>query len=469
MSLYTGTATRRTFLKTAAGVAIGASVRSMGKAQSRPPNIIFILADDLGYGDLSCYGSAIHTPCLDQMAQDGTRFTQFYSASPVCSPARAALLTGRYAPRTGVPGVLGPDDRGGLAATETTLAQTLKGAGYSTMCIGKWHLGSQPKFLPTNRGFDEWYGIPFSHDMWPRPLMHNQDVIEQPAELTTLTQRYTQYATDFIRRSKDSPFFLYMPHASPHIPLVASPAFQGKSGEGLYGDMVQEMDWSVGQVLQALDDNGLDSNTLVMFSSDNGPWYQGSAGRLRGRKNDTYEGGMRMPFIARYPGAIPGGQTCNGLATMMDILPTLAALTGAAKPANPLDGVDIWPLLTGQQSELSREAFLYFNNIFPQCARLGPWKLHVARFNTPAYAPTPAAGVQNLPLPHPELYNVVEDPAESYDRADRNPQIVADIRARMDRVVKTMPSQVVDSWNATMATAVEDTPADALPVMKPPS
>ena len=463
MSVLNISGNRRAFLKTAAGAAISVA----GRAQSQTPNIIFIYADDLGYGDLSCYGSSISTPYLDQMAQDGMRFTHFYSASPVCSPSRAALLTGRYQTRMGIPRVLGPNEPNGLPASETTIAQMLKRAGYATMCIGKWHLGSLPQYLPTNRGFDEYYGIPYSNDMWPRPLMHNTDIIEQPANLNNLTQRYTQWATDFIRRSKGSPFFLYMPHTFPHIPLAASPAFIGGSGQGLYGDVVQEMDWSVGQVLQSLQDNQIDSNTLVMFSSDNGPWYQGSAGKLRGRKGDTYEGGMRMPFIARFPGKIPSGQVCQALTNTMDILPTVAGLTNAPLPDNLLDGIDIWPLLSGQQSDLTREAFLYFNDIYVQCARLGPWKLHVARYNTPSFSPDPPRGRVNLPLPHPELYNIVSNPEESYDRASRNAAIVADISGRISRLIQTFPDDVVGAWNATMGLPVEDTPVDALPVEKP--
>jgi arylsulfatase len=450
---------RRTFLKSAAGAALSVSSR----AQTHSPNIVLVLCDDLGYGDLSCYGSSINTPNLDQMAHDGVRFTNYYSASPVCSPARASVLTGRYPPRTGVTRVLGQDEDAGLPDSETTIAQMLKGAGYSTMCIGKWHLGAHPQYLPTNRGFDEWYGIPYSHDMWPRPLMHNLDVIEQPANLDNLTQRYTQWAVDYISRSGDAPFFLYMPHSCPHIPLAASQAFLGKSNQGLYGDVVQEIDWSVGQVLQAIQAKGLDSNTLVMFSSDHGPWYQGSPGRLRGRKNDTYEGGMRVPFIARYPGFIPSGQTSHTVAAALDLLPTIAQLTGAALPNTILDGIDLSPILAGQSTDLNRDAFLYFNGNFLQCARLGPWKLHATRFNTPSYSPAPNCGIANLPLPHPELYHVMSDPQESYDRADRNPAIVNDILSRMNRLVQTFPDNVVSVWNAAMATQVQDTPAGALP------
>src|ERR1039457_2737660 len=293
---------RRRFLEMSAAACAAARLAA---APARPPNIVMIYCDDLGYGDLGCYGSRIHTPNLDRMAAEGMRFTQFYSANPVCSPSRAALLTGRYPTRTGVPNVLMPADKTGLAETETTLAALLKPQGYKTICIGKWHLGHQPQYLPTKRGFDEYFGIPYSNDMTPRPLMHNTETIEEPAVLETLTPRYTRQALEFIERSKNSPFFLYMPHTFPHIPLAASPRFRGHSPLGLYGDVVEELDWSVGEVLAKLKREGLDNRTLVMFSSDNGPWYQGSPGQLRGRKGSTYEGGVREPFLARFPGRIP--------------------------------------------------------------------------------------------------------------------------------------------------------------------
>jgi arylsulfatase A len=453
---------RRAFLRAATGAAF---TTFAGRAQSaQPPNIVLILCDDLGYGDLNCYGSGISTPCLNQMAADGIRFTHAYSSNPVCSPARAGLLTGRYPTRMGIASVLDPGDANGLPDSETTIAQMLKGVGYATMCVGKWHLGSQPAYLPTNHGFDEWYGIPYSVDQWPRPLMHNLDVIEQPANLTTLTQRYTQWATDFIARAKGGPFFLYMPHSFPHIPLAASPGFVGSSLQGTYGDVVQEIDASVGQVLQSLADNGVDSNTLVIFTSDHGPWYQGSPGRLRGRKGETFEGGVRVPLLARFPGAIPGGLVSQTMVTHLDLLPTIAGLTEAELPANPLDGIDIWPLLGGQQNDIARDVpFLFFNNICLQCARLGRWKLHMTRFNTPAFAPLPPAGLVSLPLPSPELYDVVAEPDESYDRSARNSAVVADILSRIPPLIDTFPPDVAGSWYGTMAEKVNPTPAGCWP------
>jgi arylsulfatase len=435
-------------------------------AQTRSPNIVLICADDLGYGDLGCYGSKIRTPNIDRIAQEGIRFTQYYSSSPLCSPARAALLTGRYPPRVGVPFVLMSSDKVGLATSETTLAQTLKTRGYSTMCVGKWHLGTMPQYLPTNRGFDEYLGIPYSNDMWPRPLLYNTEVIESPVDLDTLTLRYTVESVRFINRSKDKPFFLYLATAMPHIPLAASERFRGKSPLGPYGDAVEETDWSIGEVMRALSDNGLDDNTLVLFTSDNGPWYQGSAGRLRGRKGETWEGGVRVPFIARCPSRIPAGLVSRAVVSAMDIHPTLTRLSGAALPDRPVDGVDIWPLLSGEKEQVERDLLLYFDYWNMQCARLGKWKLHVSRYDGQAWAPEPAGGRLNLPLPRPELYDLEADPEESYDVASGNPGVVDDIRARMEAMLPSFPDQVRTAWQETMNYQVIDTPAGAFPVRK---
>jgi arylsulfatase A len=453
--------TRRDFFAAAAAPLLDAA--------TPPPNIVFILCDDLGFGDLACYGSKLRTPNLDRMAAEGVRFTNFCSADPVCSPSRAALLTGRYPTRVGVPRVLMPPDPNGLNLDETTLADMLKARGYKTMCVGKWHLGRPDAYLPTKRGFDEYFGIPYSNDMNPRVLMHNTEVIEDPTDLASLTARYTERATKFITASKSSPFFLYMPHTFPHIPLAASARFRGKSPEGLYGDVVEEIDWSVGEVLRTIRQQGLDSNTLIMFSSDNGPWYQGSPGKLRGRKNTTFEGGVREPFIARWTGHISPGRVVDGLASMMDIVPTVAKLCGSALPAKPIDGIDIWPLLHGEKPSIEREPLLYFDNWDLQCARWMNWKLHIARHNTGAYMPAPAIGRRSYFLPKPELYNLANDPDESYDVAAENPKIVENIQAKVAAMLKTFPEPVQKAWAKQQERRANPaTPAGAYPQPVPP-
>lgn len=440
---------RRSFLTTAASLAAPSL-----QAADRKPNIVLIYADDLGYGDLGCYGGKIATPFLDRMAREGMRFTNFLSANPVCSPSRAALLTGRYPTRAGVPRVLFPQDKVGLPDGEVTIAQMLKPLGYKTMCVGKWHLGHLPQYLPTARGFDEYYGIPYSNDMNPPVVLHavpgKVETMEERATLETLTPRYTEQAVRFIEANKSEPFFLYMPHTYPHIPLGASPRFKGKSPHGIYGDVVQELDWSVGEVLAALKKHGLEKDTLVLFSSDNGPWFLGSPGHLRGRKGTTYEGGVREPFLARWPGKIPAGKVCHGVASTMDILPTVAKLCGTT-PTNPADGVDIWPLLAGQKQEIEREALLYFDNLYAQCVRRGKYKLHVARYNSAVYSPAPASGRVNLPLPAPELYDLSIDPDESYDIAPENPEIVKDLQGRLERLMAGFPETIRKAHADTFA------------------
>ncbi len=433
-------------------------------APAGTPNVVLIFCDDLGYGDVGCYGSKIRTPNIDRLAAEGVRFTNCNSADPVCSPSRAGLLTGRYPTRVGVPRVLFPEDPGGLNLDETTLANALKARQYKTMCIGKWHLGRPAPYLPTSRGFDEYFGIPYSNDMNPRVLMHNTEVIEKTANLETLTRRYTEQATKFIGDSAASPFFLYMPHTFPHIPLAASPRFRGKSSEGLYGDAVEEIDWSVGEVLGALKQHGLEGNTLVLFSSDNGPWYLGSPGKLRGRKNTTYEGGVREPFIARWSGRIPPGRTSDALISLLDVFPTVAGLCGAGRPAKPLDGIDIWPLLHGDRQSIERPPLLYFDNWDLQCARWMNWKLHIARHNTAAYTPAPPGGRRSYLLPKPELYDLATDPDESYDVAPENPKIVAEIKAKIDAMIPEFPEQVRQAYaDAKARTPVPDMPAGAYP------
>lgn len=451
--------TRRDLFRNAGAGAISAALLASRVAAqqqqkaNRPPNIVIVYCDDLGYGDIGPYGSKIQTPNLDRMAEEGVLLRQF-CASPVCSVSRAALLTGRYGVRSGVPGVLHPADRYGLGTSETTIADMLKGQGYKTMCVGKWHLGTAPQYMPTKRGFDDYYGIPYSNDQDPSVLLRGTQVVESPVDQDTVTQRYTQTAINFINQSKASPFFLYFPHTYPHAPLGASREFRGKSPLGLYGDAIMEIDWSMGQIFETLKNLDLDNNTLVIFSSDNGPWFQGRAGSLRGRKGETFEGGVRVPFLARFPGRIPAGRVVSSFASTMDVLPTLAGLTNADLPDNPLDGVDIWPVLTGAVESVPRPLYLYFHEFDLQCARLGKWKLHVARENAPAYVPNPVEGRMNLRLLNPELYDLDSDAEESYSVACENPRVVADIQARIAAMLPGLPTAVQVAWKATQSRAV---------------
>jgi arylsulfatase len=457
--------TRRWFLQAAAGAQILAA-QSRLRAPRRHPNFLVILTDDLGFGDVGFTGSRIKTPNLDRLSAGGAQFSQFYSGNPVCSPSRAAFLTGRYPTRMGIPGVLFANDTYGLPETETTIAQMLKPAGYTSACIGKWHLGSLPQFLPTNRGFDMFYGVPYSNDMRPLPMMHNLNVVEADTDNNLLTQKYTAAAVNYIQANKDRPFFLYLAHNVPHQPLGASPAFRGKSDLGLYADVVEELDWSVGQVMQALEDWGIAHQTLSVFTSDNGPWYQGSAGRLRGRKAETYEGGVREPFVAHMPGTIPAGTTPSGFGSLMDLFPTFAGLAYAPLPALPLDGINIWPMMTGRQSAIAREALLYFDSWNLQCARWGPWKLHVARYNSLPWVEPPPQGRVNLPLLNPELYNIESDPEESYECSAAHPEVVKDIQDRIQTALFSFPAHVQTEWALTRARQTQAVPPGAMPTPK---
>lgn len=419
-------------------------------AQRRRPNIIFIYADDMGYGDLGCYGSkATKTPNIDRMAAEGLRLTSFYSVAPLCTPSRAALMTGRYAARMGIDqmhlaNVLFPTDKTGLPQSETTVAQALKDRGYSTACIGKWHLGRISPHRPIDHGFDYYFGIPYSNDMNPTPLMRNDEVVEEPAKQDTLTLRYTTEAINFVEHAKGQPFFLYLAHTMPHIPLYASERFRGKSAGGLYGDVIEELDWSVGEILQALKRLGLERDTIVFFSSDNGPWYQGSPGPLRGRKGGTYDGGVRVPGIVRWPGNIRAGVSDEPAATL-DFFSTALALAGettrSTKPQLQVDGKNILPFLLGQRNKGPDELYLFFDGPYVQTARAGRWKIHVARWNIPRY--TAASGQQkNVILSPPELYDMNLDIAESYDVGAQHAHLVNDLKARIIAALQTFPEEI---------------------------
>jgi arylsulfatase A-like enzyme len=432
-------------------LSVALTVLSRPALAQRPPNIILIYADDLGYGDLGAFGAkAIRTPNLDRMAADGLRLTSFYSVAPVCTPSRAALMTGRYAARMGIQqmhlaNVLTFQDQTGLPTGETTIASALKARGYATAAIGKWHLGHVAPHRPIDHGFDYYFGIPYSNDMQPSILMKMGEVIEQPVAQDTLTLRYTQEAVRFIEQSKDMSFFLYLPHNMPHIPLFASERFKGKSAAGDYGDAIEEVDWSVGEVLGALKRLGLDRDTLVIFTSDNGPWYQGSAGPLRGRKGWTYDGGVRVPFIARWPGRIKAGTASDKPLATIDIFQTALALAGEKAPSSaaklPLDGREASAFLLGRQADPPENLYLFFDKEFLQTARLGRWKIHVTRWNIPRYTAA-SAQQKNLRLTTPELYDMPSDPGESFNVAARHPDVVKDLQSRIATALGSFPEEI---------------------------
>jgi arylsulfatase A len=411
-----------------------------------PPNIILIFCDDLGYGDLGCFGSKKNrTPHIDQLARDGIKFTDFYSSSPVCTPSRASLMTGCYPRRVGMHEdytghwVLIPRSRRGLNPQEVTVAEALKSKGYVTTCVGKWHLGDQPEHLPTRHGFDQYYGIPYSNDMQakrrgdpPLPLVKQSTVIEAPANQATLTKRYTEQVVSFIEDNKAKPFFVYLPHTFPHLPLFASPDFYGKSANGRYGDSIEEIDWSTGEILACLDRLKLAENTLVIFTSDNGSNGRngGSNQPLSGVKGSTMEGGMRVPMIARWPGRITAGSTCKELSTTMDILPTFCSLTGATLPSRKLDGFDISGMLFGAEDAKSQyKALYYYRRRQLQAIRTGDWKYHL-----PLKATHPNwTSAKQIGRGRPgKLVNLKSDLQEKTDVSDAN----ADVLRRMNELLK---------------------------------
>lgn len=412
--------------------------------RSNRPNVVLIFMDDLGYGDIGPFGATLQkTPNLDRMAREGMKLTSFYAA-PVCSVSRAQLLTGCYGARVSVPGVFGPASRFGLHPQEHTLAERLKPLGYATACIGKWHLGDQPPFLPTRQGFDEYLGIPYSNDMQRKSVQTGERVVplvrgEKVEELLNeegqgrIVERYTDAAVRFVRENRDRPFFLYLPHTAVHTPIHPGAAFRGKSANGRFGDWVEEADWSVGRVLETLRELKLDRRTLVVFTSDNGPWLVkgpdgGSAGPLRGGKGSTWEGGVREPTLAWWPGRIPPESTCDAVAGTIDLLPTCVSVAGGTVPAEPVvDGRDLSPLLFESSTRSPREAHYYFAGYNLQAVRRGPWKLAV----TPQ-ART-AGGIRDEER-SPRLYNLDTDIGEKSDVAEQHPEIVASLKKLAERM-----------------------------------
>jgi arylsulfatase len=430
------------------------------KSETGTPNVVIIFTDDQGYGDVGCYGATGYTtPNLDKMASQGMRFTNHYSAQPVCSASRAGLLTGCYPNRIGISGALFPHHEVGLNPEELTIAEMLKAKGYATAIYGKWHLGHHEMFLPLQHGFDEYVGVPYSNDMWPinlkgekdppgtgrghyppLPLIEGNETIEEInsyAGQDKLTSLFTEKAVDFINRNAGNPFFLYVPHSMPHVPLGVSDKFRGKSEQGMYGDVMMEIDWSVGEIVKALKDNGIEENTIIIFTTDNGPWlnygnHAGSSGGLREGKTTSWEGGQRVPFIIRWPGTTPEGLVCNKLSSTIDLLPTIAEIVDGELPAHTIDGISVLDLWKGDFMNNPREELYYYfgtNNL--NAVRKGNWKLvyphtwqsyHAEPGNDGRGGPRIPMKVDSL-----ELYNMMRDPGEEYNVIKMYPEIVEEL------------------------------------------
>lgn len=445
-------------------LALPIGLTAIARGAEPRPNVVVILADDLGYGDLGCFGAKdIKTPNIDRMAVEGTRFTSFYVAQPVCTASRAGLLSGCYPNRISLFGALNHQSNVGIADSELLLPEICKSHGYATAIFGKWHLGHRDKFSPLAHGFDEFLGLPYSNDNGPLhpivrdipslPLIDGDTAVELDPDQAQFTRRFTERAVSFIERNKDRPFFLYVPHVMPHVPIFASEKFRGKSTAGLYGDVVEELDASVGEILATLARLELDEKTLVIFASDNGPFlsygnHAGSAGPLREGKLTTFEGGVRVPYIMRWRGKVPAGRTCRELAASIDLLPTIAGLTGGKLSENRIDGLDIWPLISGE-SKSPRDTIYYYAGDELQAIRSGPWKLHLPHEYLTPVVPTgkdgkPAnfanlkpesmqqSGLRGIASRHgylvrkieQSLFNLEDDVGETTNIAAQHPEIV---------------------------------------------
>ncbi|MFM9965965.1 MAG: sulfatase [Planctomycetaceae bacterium] len=434
--------------------------------RGQPPNIVLIFADDLGYSDVGCFGAKdIRTPNIDRLAIDGTRFTSFYVSQPVCTASRASLMTGCYANRVGLAGALNHTSQVGIHADEVLLPELLQQRGYATGLFGKWHLGHRPEFSPLRHGFQEFLGIPYSNDNGPLhpvvktipslPLIDGDKTVEHDPDQSQFTRRLTERACQFLVTHKDRPFFLYVPHIMPHVPIFASEKFQGRSARGLYGDVVEELDWSVGEIVATLKRLNLEDNTLLIFTSDNGPFlsygdHAGSASPFREGKLTTFEGGVRTPCLMRWPKKIAAGRSCDEPVASIDLLPTIAKLINAPLPKHSIDGLDVWPILSGQpNASTPHESLLFFSGDELQAIRSGDWKLHFAHdyltvSGPPGRAGKPAnfakmqpksieeSGIKGIASRHgyevrrieQSLFNLKDDPSESRNVADQHPQIV---------------------------------------------
>lgn len=439
------------------------------------PNVVIIFVDDMGYADIGSYGAtAYETPHLDQMAAEGTRFTDFYVSQPVCSASRASLLTGSYANRIGIHGALGPGSTHGIHDDEVTLAELFKSKGYAAAVFGKWHLGHHPQFLPTRHGFDEFYGIPYSNDMWPYhpenpeawgdlPTFEGEEIIGYNTDQSRFTTDFTTRAVEFIRTRAESemPFFLYLAHPMPHVPLFVSDERTGESGVGLFGDVIEEIDWSVGQIMSALREASVDQNTLVMFASDNGPWlsygnHAGSAEPLREGKGTAFEGGVRVPFIVRWPGVIPGGGEVSTPAMTIDVFPTLAQVIGADLPDRTIDGKSIWGLMSGETTISPQEAYyFYYRRNELHAIRSGKWKLHFPHTYRSMTGREPGRdGIPGIYDNSREigraLYDLETDISESRDVSDRFPEVVE----RLSRLADQKRAELGDALTGVEGTGL---------------
>ena len=458
---------------------VGSCKPKVAEEKKPAPNVVIVFTDDQGYQDLSCFGSPnIYTPHLDQIAADGLRLTNFYAAQAVCSASRAALLTGCYPNRIGIKGALFPKSKIGINPMETTLAEMLQEQGYKTGIFGKWHLGHLPKFLPNNHGFDEFMGIPYSNDMWPvdyegnqvdknhpkakrypqLPFFKNFDVVKEIKTLedqAQLTTELTEAAVDFIERNKDTPFFLYVPHPMPHTPIAVSDKFKGKSDQGRYGDVIMEIDWSVGQIMNKLKEHQLDKNTIFIFTSDNGPWlnfgnHAGSASPLREGKGTAWEGGQREPCVVSYPNGIEGGRVIDTPMMTIDLLPTIAEITGAKLPELKIDGKSVWDIWTGKSNKSPHDAyFFYYKSNELHGVRYNDWKLYFP--HTYRSLNGREGGKDGYPVNYDmneideiELYDLKNDISESKNVADQHPKIVLEIKSLADEMRKKLGDKLLN-------------------------
>ena len=478
---------RRDFLKTigigTAGLVFSGSVNLLNcnKQNIKHTNFVIVFADDQGYADLGCFGAkGFQTPNIDQMAKDGMRFTSFYASQAVCSASRASLLTGCYAERVSIRGALNPRAKHGLHPDEETIAEVLKKKGYTCGIFGKWHLGHHKEFLPLQHGFDEYLGLPYSNDMWPvhydgTPLTEKNpgpkphkaklpqipliDGNEKTAEIrtlenqATLTTRYTSRAVQFINKNKDKPFFLYVPHSMPHVPLGVSDKFKGKSQQGMYGDVIMEIDWSVGEILKTLRKHGLEENTLVIFTSDNGPWmnygnHAGSALPLREGKGAMWEGGPRVPCVMRWQGKIPVGTECKKMAATIDLLPTIASIADAELPERKIDGVNILPLLKNEKENNPRDSYYFYYGGQLRAVRQRKWKLYFPHEYRSYLGVEP--GMDGFPGPYNtgtcglELYDLENDISERNDVADKHPDIVSRLKVLAEQARQELGDRLTD-------------------------